>query len=71
LAAGSVGAVADRDLDALEAQILEVQELELRTAIFSADRMQTPVGRLIHFGNLKKAGAQAIVLLAKGFPPQA
>jgi len=33
--------------------------------------MQAPVGRLIHFGNLKKAGAQAIVLLAKGFPPQA
>ena len=30
LAAGSVGAVADRDLDAMEAQILEVPELELR-----------------------------------------
>jgi hypothetical protein len=55
----------------MEAQILEVQELELRTAIFSAARMQAPIGRLIHFSNLQKAGAQAIVLLAKGFPPQA
>ena len=46
LAAGSVGAVADRDLDAMEAQILEVQELGLSRAIFFSDGMQAPTGRL-------------------------
>jgi uncharacterized protein (DUF1330 family) len=43
----------------MEAQILEVQELGLRTAIFFSDRMQAPIGRLIHFGNLQKMEGEA------------
>jgi uncharacterized protein (DUF1330 family) len=42
----------------MEAQILEVQELGLRTAIFFSDRMPAPIGRLIHFGNLQKWSAK-------------
>ena len=45
----------------MEAQILEVQELELRTAIFFSDRIQAPIGRLIHFSNLQKWGAKLVM----------
>jgi hypothetical protein len=45
----------------VEAQILEVQELELRTAVFFSDRMQAPSGRLIHFSNLPKWGAKLVM----------
>jgi hypothetical protein len=38
LATGSMGAVADGDAHAVEVQILEVQELGLGTATFTADR---------------------------------
>jgi hypothetical protein len=45
----------------MEAQFLEVQELELGTAIFSADRNQAPIGRLIHFSNLQKWGTKLVM----------
>jgi hypothetical protein len=63
----------------MEAQILEVQELGLRTRIFSSDRNSGAHRAPALFGSQeylgipkgRKAGAQAIVLLAKGFTPQA
>ena len=45
----------------MEAQILEVQELELRPAIFFSDRIQAPIGRLIHFSNLQKWGTNLVM----------
>jgi len=53
----------------MEAQILEVQELGLRTAIFFSDRMQAPIGRLIHFGNLQKWRAKLVMPLQNWDPP--
>jgi len=62
----------------VEAQVLEVQELGLRTAIFSSDGNSGAYWAPVSFGSPeyleiskgRKASAQAIVLLAKGFKPQ-
>src|SRR5439155_282421 len=63
LAAGSVAAVADRDPDVMEAQILEVQELELRTAIFFSDRISGAhrAPEFILVGNLQTWGAKLVM----------
>ncbi len=51
LAAGSVGTVAHGDAEAVEAQILEIQELELSAAAFSqSETEQAPVFLIIAFG---------------------
>jgi len=68
-----MGGVADRDADAVEAQILEVQRLELTAGNFSSqETKQAPDGRLIHFSPRADAHQEGYPRCesGRGLPPR-